>query len=66
MPINIPRDLPAKEILEQENIFVMDEDRAYSQDIRPLNIIILNLMPQKKKQKHNYCVCLEIHRYKYM
>ncbi|KIQ94048.1 Homoserine O-succinyltransferase [Anoxybacillus thermarum] len=49
MPINIPRDLPAKEILEQENIFVMDEDRAYSQDIRPLNIIILNLMPQKEK-----------------
>jgi homoserine O-succinyltransferase len=49
MPINIPRDLPAKEILEQENIFVMDEERAYSQDIRPLNIIILNLMPQKEK-----------------
>lgn len=49
LPINIPRDLPAKEILEQENIFVMDEDRAYSQDIRPLNIIILNLMPQKEK-----------------
>ncbi|MCL6616146.1 MAG: homoserine O-succinyltransferase, partial [Anoxybacillus ayderensis] len=49
MPINIPRDLPAKEILEQENIFVMDEERAYSQDIRPLNIVILNLMPQKEK-----------------
>jgi homoserine O-succinyltransferase/O-acetyltransferase len=49
LPINIPKDLPAKEILEQENIFVMDEERAYSQDIRPLNIVILNLMPQKEK-----------------
>jgi len=49
LPINIPKDLPAKEILEQENIFVMDEERAYSQDIRPLNIVILNLMPEKEK-----------------
>ena len=49
MPINIPQNLPAKEILEQENIFVMEEERAYSQDIRPLNIVILNLMPQKEK-----------------
>lgn len=49
MPINIPRDLPAKEILENENIFVMDEERAYRQDIRPLNILILNLMPEKEK-----------------
>ena len=49
LPINIPQNLPAKGILEQENIFVMEEDRAYSQDIRPLNIIILNLMPLKEK-----------------
>lgn len=49
MPINIPRDLPAKEILENENIFIMDEDRAYSQDIRPLNIVILNIMPEKER-----------------
>ncbi|WP_449536655.1 homoserine O-acetyltransferase MetA [Ferdinandcohnia sp. Marseille-Q9671] len=47
MPINIPSDLPAKEVLESENIFIMDEDRAYSQDIRPLNIVILNIMPEK-------------------
>lgn len=47
MPINIPQNLPAKEILEQENIFVMDELRATSQDIRPLNILILNIMPNK-------------------
>lgn len=49
MPINIPENLPAKEILLKENIFVMDEKRAYHQDIRPLNILILNLMPQKEK-----------------
>jgi homoserine O-succinyltransferase/O-acetyltransferase len=49
LPINIPSHLPAKEILEQENIFIMDEKRAYSQDIRPLNIVILNIMPEKQK-----------------
>lgn len=48
LPINIPGHLPAREILESENIFVMDESRAYSQDIRPLNIVILNLMPKKE------------------
>lgn len=49
MPIKIPKQLPAKDILENENIFVMDEDRAQSQDIRPLNILIVNLMPEKEK-----------------
>lgn len=49
MPINIPKQLPANEILKKENIFVMDTDRASSQDIRPLNIVILNLMPEKEK-----------------
>ena len=48
MPIKIQKDLPAKAILESENIFVMDEDRAMSQDIRPLEILILNLMPIKE------------------
>ena len=48
MPIKIPDHLPAKEVLNSENIFVMDESRAYSQDIRPLNIVILNLMPIKE------------------
>ena len=47
MPIKIPNALPAAHILESENIFVMDADRAYSQDIRPLKILILNLMPIK-------------------
>ncbi|WP_449354877.1 homoserine O-acetyltransferase MetA [Virgibacillus natechei] len=49
MPINIPKELPATESLKQEKIFVMDEDRARNQDIRPLNIIILNLMPEKER-----------------
>ena len=47
MPIKIPDNLPAKEILTNENIFIMDENRAYHQDIRPLKIAILNLMPTK-------------------
>lgn len=47
MPIIIPDDLPAVEILQKENIFVMLEKRAYHQDIRPLRIVILNLMPTK-------------------
>ena len=47
MPIRIQNNLPATEILEKENIFVMPEDRAFRQDIRPLKILILNLMPNK-------------------
>lgn len=47
MPIKIPNDLPATATLKNENIFVMDETRAVSQDIRPLEILILNLMPTK-------------------
>lgn len=47
MPIKIPNNLPATNILESENIFVIHENRAYTQDIRPLKILILNLMPTK-------------------
>lgn len=47
MPIRVQNDLPAKEILEHENIFVMDEHRAVHQDIRPIRIGLLNLMPVK-------------------
>ncbi len=47
MPINIPDGLPATKVLEDENIFVMSETRARTQDIRPLKIAILNLMPTK-------------------
>ena len=48
MPIKVYNNLPAKKILEEENIFMMDELRAVSQDIRPLKIVILNLMPLKE------------------
>lgn len=47
MPIKIPSELPAKRILEGENIFVMSDERAEHQDIRPLKLVILNLMPTK-------------------
>ena len=47
MPIQIPSSLPAMDVLESENIFVMTQERAIHQDIRPLKIIILNLMPTK-------------------
>ena len=49
MPIKVQKDLPAREILEKENIFVMDETRALHQDIRPIQILILNLMPLKEE-----------------
>ncbi|SES84672.1 homoserine O-acetyltransferase MetA [[Clostridium] polysaccharolyticum] len=49
MPIKVQDNLPAKRILEEENIFMMDENRAMTQDIRPLKIAILNLMPLKEQ-----------------
>lgn len=49
MPIKVQKDLPAKAVLEKENIFTMDEDRALNQDIRPLEILIINLMPIKQE-----------------
>ena len=47
MPIKIPNELPAVKTLAEENIFVMTETRAITQDIRPLKIVVLNLMPKK-------------------
>ena len=47
MPIKIPNGLPAAETLQKENIFVMAENRARIQEIRPLQILLLNLMPKK-------------------
>ena len=49
MPIKVQKELPARTVLESENIFIMDEDRAMRQDIRPLEILILNLMPLKEE-----------------
>lgn len=48
MPIKVQNDLPAKKIMEKENIFIMNETRAVTQNIRPLQIAILNLMPLKE------------------
>ena len=47
MPIKIPTQLPATQTLANENIFVITETRALTQDIRPLKILLLNLMPKK-------------------
>lgn len=49
MPINIQNDLPVRETLERENLFIVDENRALHQDIRPLQLCILNLMPKKEE-----------------
>ena len=58
MPLKVQSDLPAKEILESENIFVMNEDRAMHQDIRPLQVLILNLMPLKEDTELQILRCL--------
>lgn len=58
MPIKVDANLPAKKILEEENIFMMDENRANIQDIRPLQIAILNLMPLKENTEVQLLRCL--------
>ncbi|MBE5936625.1 MAG: homoserine O-succinyltransferase [Lachnospiraceae bacterium] len=58
MPINVQGDLPAKQILTEENIFMMDETRAITQDIRPLKIVILNIMPLKEETEVQLLRCL--------
>lgn len=58
MPIKIPNNLPAQEVLENEHIFVMNENRALTQDIRPLKIVILNLMPTKVATETQILRCL--------
>ena len=58
MPIKIQSDLPVKEILEKENIFVMDEGRAIHQDIRPIQILILNLMLSEERKQNSSCSVL--------
>lgn len=58
MPIKVQNNLPAKKVLEDENIFIMDENRAISQEIRPLQIAILNLMPLKEATEVQLLRCL--------
>ena len=60
MPIKVQSDLPARAILEDENIFVMDEYRAQHQDMRPLQICILNLMPVKQDTGFSSCALCRI------
>ncbi len=55
MPIQIPNDLPAAGVLQKENIFIMSENRAVTQDIRPLEIVVLNLMPTKIVTETQLC-----------
>lgn len=57
MPLNLPDKLPAIELLKEENIFVIDNSRASAQDIRPLKIVILNLMPLKITTETDWYVC---------
>lgn len=53
MPIKLPSDLPAYSVLQKEGVMVMSDDQAARQDIRPLRIGLLNLMPKKFRQKTN-------------
>ena len=64
MPLNLPDKLPAIELLKEENIFVIDTSRATQQDIRPLRIVVLNLMPLKIRQKQTWCGCFRIHLFR--
>ena len=67
MPIRVQNDLPVKEILEHENIFVMDEYRAAHQDIRPIKIGLLNLMPLKEDTELQILrSLLGTHRFRWM
>ncbi|HPE93629.1 MAG TPA: homoserine O-succinyltransferase [Sphaerochaeta sp.] len=54
MPVTIPRDLPAAEVLKQENIFFMTKEQAIHQDIRPLQVALLNLMPNKIRTEQQF------------
>ena len=66
MPLRIQADLPAIEVLESENIFVMTHERARTQDIRPLKIAILNLMPTKIETETSCCGFSAIHPCRWM
>ena len=57
MPIKIQHDLPARSVLEEENVDLIISNEAMRQDIRPLRILLLNLMPKKKKRKFSLPGC---------
>lgn len=56
MPIKIASGLPAREILDSERIFAIEKPEAEQQEIRPLRLVILNLMPKKSRRRHSFCV----------
>ncbi len=58
MPLRVQNDLPARSIIEKENIYVMDENKALTQDIRPLKMLLLNLMPLKEDTEIQFLRCL--------
>ena len=66
MPIKIQNQLPALKVLESENVFVMTNDRAMTQDIRPLKIIIMNLMPTKLESATIYKRVDDLKKYSVM
>lgn len=59
MPIRVQDELPAVNFLRNENVFVMTTTRATTQEIRPLKVLILNLMPKKIRRKISSCVCYQ-------
>lgn len=64
MPIRVPDELPAVSFLRNENVFVMTSSRAKTQEIRPLKVLVLNLMPKKLRRKINSCVYSLTHPYR--
>ncbi len=57
MPIRVQDELPAVNFLRSENVFVMTTTRATTQEIRPLKVLILNLMPKKSRRRISSCAC---------
>lgn len=57
MPIRVQDELPAVNFLREENVFVMTASRATGQEIRPLKVLILNLMPKRLRRRISFCVC---------
>lgn len=64
MPIRVPDELPAVSFLRNENVFVMPSSRAATQEIRPLKVLVLNLMPKRSRQKTNFFDYFRIRRYR--
>ena len=66
MPIRVQDELPAVNFLREENVFVMTTSRATGQEIRPLKVLILNLMPKRSKQRISSCACFLTLRFRWI